>query len=77
MRRVQALPGFADQGKARILLAVLGRQYGVQPPGWREAAGDYGAEGVHKSVADVVSRQTLLAVREYKQEQKQVAAAGD
>lgn len=75
LRRVKALPGFGDQ-KARILVALLGKQYGVQPPGWREAAGDYGAEGVTKSVADVVSPQTLLAVRAYKQEQKAAAKAG-
>ena len=72
LRRVKALPGFGEQ-KAKILVALLGKQYGVQPPGWREAAGDYGAEGVTKSVADVVSQDTLLAVRAYKQEQKRAA----
>jgi hypothetical protein len=29
------LPGFGEQ-KARIFLALLGKQYGVQPAGWRE-----------------------------------------
>ena len=72
LRRIKALPGFGEQ-KAKILVALLGKQYGVQPPGWREAAGDYGADGVHKSVADVVSQETLLAVRAYKQEQKKAA----
>ena len=75
LRRVKALPGFGEQ-KAKILVALLGKQYGVQPPGWREAAGDYGAEGVTKSVADVVSQDTLLAVRAYKQEQKRAAKGG-
>ena len=75
LRRITALPGFGDQ-KARILVALLGKQYGVQPPGWREAAGDYGVDGVHRSVADVVSPQTLLAVRAYKQQQKAAGKAG-
>ena len=47
----------------------------MQPPGWREAAGDYGVDGVTKSVADVVSQESLLAVRAYKQEQKKAAKA--
>ena len=36
--RIAALPGFGAQ-KAAIFTALLGKQYGVQPPGWREAAG--------------------------------------
>src|SRR3954463_15121487 len=39
-RRIFALPGFGKQ-KAQILVALLGKQYGVQPPGWRAAAGGY------------------------------------
>ena len=72
LRRVKALPGFGDQ-KARIFVALLGKQYGVQPPGWREAAGDYGADGAHRSVADVTSPETLLQVRAYKQSVKAAA----
>jgi uncharacterized HhH-GPD family protein len=64
-RRVQALPGFGKQ-KAQIFVALLGKQYGVQPEGWREAAGAYGAEGSHLSVADIVDDASLLKVREYK-----------
>ncbi len=75
LRRMKALPGFGDQ-KARIFVALLGKQYGVQPAGWREAAGDYGAPGVHRSVADVVSPQTLLEVRAYKQGVKAAAKKG-
>ena len=37
LRRLQALPGFGDT-KARIFLALLGKQRGVQPAGWEEAA---------------------------------------
>ncbi len=34
----QALPGFGDQ-KAKIFLALLGKQLGVCPEGWQQAAG--------------------------------------
>ncbi|MFA9444202.1 HhH-GPD-type base excision DNA repair protein [Egicoccus sp. AB-alg6-2] len=67
-RRLTALPGFGDQ-KARIFVALLGKQCGVTPPGWREAAGDYGQEGF-RSIADVVDQQTLLKVRAWKQAKK-------
>jgi uncharacterized HhH-GPD family protein len=69
LRRVKSLPGFGGQ-KAKIFVALLGKQWGVTPPGWRDAAGDYGADGTLKSVADVVSKQTLLEVRAYKQAAK-------
>jgi uncharacterized HhH-GPD family protein len=68
-RRMEALPGFGTQ-KAQIFVALLGKQWGVRPDGWREAAGAYGEEGVTKSVADVTSQETLLKVREYKQAAK-------
>lgn len=70
--RLAALPGFGDQ-KARIFLALLGKQYGVRPRGWREAAGGYGDDGVRRSVADVTGPDSLLEVRSYKQAQKQKA----
>jgi uncharacterized HhH-GPD family protein len=72
LRRLRALPGFGTQ-KAQIFLALLGKQCGVQPPGWREAAGLYGEDGALRSVADVTSPQTLAAVRAYK---KSAKAAG-
>jgi uncharacterized HhH-GPD family protein len=75
--RLVALPGFGPQ-KAQIFTALLGKQRGVTPPGWREAAGGYGEDGVFRSVADVVDPATLGKVREYKQAQKSArkAAAG-
>src|SRR5580765_4332960 len=51
--RLQSLPGYGEQ-KARIFVALLGKQLGVQPAGWRGAAGPYGEEGSRRSVADVV-----------------------
>lgn len=41
LRRLKELPGFGEQ-KAKIFLALLGKQCGLQADGWREAAGHYG-----------------------------------
>jgi uncharacterized HhH-GPD family protein len=71
--RVGQLPGFGEQ-KAKIFTALLAKQFGVQPQGWREAVGDYGADGA-RSVADVVDAETLNAVRSYKKEMKAAAKA--
>jgi len=72
LRRLKALPGFGEQ-KARIFLALLGKQYGVNPPGWRPAAGDYGKAGSHMSIADVVDKGSLEQVRAYKKKMKAAA----
>jgi uncharacterized HhH-GPD family protein len=69
LRRIKALPGFGEQ-KARIFVALLGKQLGVQPPGWQEAAGDFGATGSFMSVADITGPESLARVREYKQAKK-------
>ncbi|MFC9977540.1 HhH-GPD-type base excision DNA repair protein [Spirillospora sp. NPDC127200] len=74
LRRLNALPGFGRQ-KAQIFLALLGKQYGVRPEGWREAAGAYGEEGSHRSVADITGPESLAQVRAFKQEQKAAAKA--
>lgn len=74
LRRLKKLPGFGDQ-KARIFVALLGKQYGVQPKGWRAAAGDYGKAGTHMSVADVVDTVSLQEVRNYKKKAKAAAKA--
>jgi len=75
LRRLKALPGFGEQ-KAKIFLALLGKQYGVTPEGWRSAAGDYGKDGAHMSVADVVDQGSLEKVRSYKKAAKAAAKAG-
>jgi uncharacterized HhH-GPD family protein len=69
LARLTALPGFGRQ-KGQIFVALLGKRLGVQPPGWREAAGTYGAEGVFHSIADVTDEASLARVREYKQQVK-------
>ena len=72
LKRVGALPGFGDQ-KAKIFVALLGKGLDVQPEGWRAAAGVYGEEGSHRSVADIVDEESLARVRAYKQEAKRAA----
>ncbi|MEV6400335.1 HhH-GPD-type base excision DNA repair protein [Streptomyces sp. NPDC051907] len=72
--RLKALPGFGEQ-KAKIFLALLGKQYGVQPEGWREAAGAYGEQGAYRSAADITGPESLAKVRAHKQEMKRAAKA--
>lgn len=74
LNRMQELPGFGLQ-KARIFVALLGKQYGVRPDGWREAAGPYGEDGSRRSVADVTDEQSLLEVRAFKKQMKAAAKA--
>lgn len=69
--RIGKLPGFGVQ-KAAIFAALLGKQFGVQPDGWREATGDYGLDG-YRSIADVVDADSLNRVRAFKQEKKAAA----
>jgi uncharacterized HhH-GPD family protein len=72
VQRIATLPGFGNQ-KARIFTALLGKQFGVRPLGWRQAAGGYGEEGSFRSVADVVDADSLVKVRAFKKEQKAAA----
>ncbi|MDG4861825.1 HhH-GPD-type base excision DNA repair protein [Streptomyces sp. T-3] len=74
LARLKALPGYGDQ-KARIFLALLGKQYGVRPKGWREAAGAYGEAGSYRSAADITGPESLVKVRAFKQEAKAAAKA--
>jgi uncharacterized HhH-GPD family protein len=74
LRRVASLPGFGKQ-KSQIFVALLGKQYGVEPAGWREAAGAYGEVGSFRSVADIVDDESLGKVRAYKKEMKAAARA--
>jgi uncharacterized HhH-GPD family protein len=73
-KRLNDLPGFGRQ-KAQIFLALLGKQFGVRPEGWREAAGAYGEEGSFRSVADITGPESLAKVREFKQQMKAAAKA--
>jgi len=75
LARLAELPGFGNY-KAQITVALLGKQLGVRPTGWREAAGHFGTDGSHYSVADIVDDASLAAVRAYKKEMKAAAKAG-
>lgn len=69
LARLEALPGFGAQ-KARIFAALLGKQLGVRPDGWRELIGPYAEDGSYRSVADVVDEQSLAKVRAFKADQR-------
>jgi uncharacterized HhH-GPD family protein len=69
LRRIKGLPGFGEQ-KAQIFLALLGKQYGVTPKGWRAAAGEFGKAGSHVSVADIADARSMEKVRSYKKQMK-------
>ncbi|TDW87601.1 MULTISPECIES: HhH-GPD-type base excision DNA repair protein [Kribbella] len=72
LKRLKALPGFGEQ-KAKIFLALLGKQRGVAPKGWREAAGSYGDRGSRRSIADVTDAASLAEVRSFKKAAKAAA----
>ncbi|MCX5266008.1 HhH-GPD-type base excision DNA repair protein [Streptomyces sp. NBC_00199] len=74
LERLEELPGFGRQ-KAQIFLALLGKQLGVRPTGWREAAGSYGEPKSFRSVADITGPESLGKVRAHKQEMKAAAKA--
>jgi uncharacterized HhH-GPD family protein len=74
LTRVSALPGFGE-AKAKIFVALLGKQLGVRPPGWQAAAGSFGEDGSYVSVADITDDESLGKVRSYKQAMKAAAKA--
>jgi uncharacterized HhH-GPD family protein len=72
--RVRRLPGFGEQ-KARIFVALLGKQLGVRPPGWEQACAPYSARGSFLSVADIDGPESLAKVRDAKRALKQAGSA--
>jgi len=74
LHRLRALPGFGQQ-KAKIFLALLGKQLGVRPPGWAEVAAPFGETGTHLSIADIDGPDALTLVRQHKREMKAAAKA--
>ncbi len=74
LKRLQSLPGFGKQ-KAQIFVALLGKQLGIRPDGWEQAAGAYAESDSFRSVADVVDGDSLQKVRSFKKEQKAAAKA--
>jgi uncharacterized HhH-GPD family protein len=74
LKNVKALPGFGDQ-KARIFVALLGKQLGIRPTGWRKVSAPYGEAGSFRSAADIDSPEALAKVRRFKQAAKAKAKA--
>jgi len=69
LKRLKALPGYGEQ-KAKIFVALLGKQFGVTPKGWQQAAGEYAEKGSHRSIADVTDEASLNDVRAFKKASK-------
>ncbi len=74
LRRVRALPGFGEQ-KAKIFVALLGKQLGVRPPGWEEVSRPFSEPGSYLSVADITGPESLARVRAHKAQVKAAAKA--
>lgn len=72
VRRLAKLPGFGAQ-KARMFAALVAKQLGVAPDGWREATSPYGEPGTFLSAADVVDPTSLAKVKTHKREAKAAA----
>lgn len=74
LKRLKSLPGFGE-AKAKIFLALLGKQRGLSATGWQKASGDYAKKGVFLSVADITDQASLQNVRAHKKEMKAAAKA--
>ncbi|MGO9028767.1 MAG: HhH-GPD-type base excision DNA repair protein [Acidimicrobiales bacterium] len=74
MANLTDLPGFGAQ-KARIFVALLGKQLGVHPSGWRDVSTPFGDAGSFLSIADIDSPEALTKVRKHKQQMKAAAKA--
>ena len=68
-RRLLALPGIGDM-KAKTLLAILGKRFGVRPPGWDEVAPK------HPTLGDVDSPEALARYQAGKRAYKAAIRAG-
>ena len=67
--RVRKLPGFGDM-KVRIMVSILAKKFGVQPPGWEKHAAQW------HTVADVDSEASMQQAREVKRQMKAEGRAG-
>jgi uncharacterized HhH-GPD family protein len=67
-RRLLGLPGIGEM-KARALIAIVGRRFGVRPPGWDDVAPR------HPTLGDVESPEDLAAYQAGKRAQKAAARA--
>jgi uncharacterized HhH-GPD family protein len=67
-RRLLALPGVGAM-KAKSLIAILGKQFGIKPPGWEDVAPR------HPTLGDVDSAEALAQYQAGKRAQKAAARA--
>ena len=74
LARIKALPGFGEQ-KAKIFVALLGKQLKVRPGGWKAVSAPFSDAGSFRSVADIVDDATLAHVPAFKQQMKATHAA--
>jgi hypothetical protein len=56
--------------KASSLIAILGKRFGVKPPGWEDVA------PTHPTLGDVDSPEALAEYQAYKRAEKAAARAG-
>jgi uncharacterized HhH-GPD family protein len=69
-QRLLALPGIGEM-KARTLIAIVGKRFGVKPPGWDEVAPH------HHTLGDVDSPETLAEYQAGKRAQKAALRAAE
>ncbi len=65
LSRLMLMPGF-NKRKAQMFMALLGKQLGVRPEGWEQAAGPYAEPDSYRSVADIRDATSLDKVRNAK-----------
>ncbi len=67
-QRLQKMPGYGNE-KARILVAVLAKRFGVRPQDWQQVASPFG-DDLPRSVADMCDSIGRDTVRAWRREQK-------
>lgn len=73
--RIRDLPGYGNE-KAKILVAVLGKRFGIRPDGWEAACAPF-SDNQPRTVADIDSPEALSRVRSWKKAQKAKGRAKD
>ena len=68
-QRLLSLPGIGEM-KAKTLIGIIGKRFGVKPPGWEEVA------PTHPTLADVDSPDTLAEYQSGKRARKAAMRAG-
>jgi uncharacterized HhH-GPD family protein len=67
-RRLRALPGYGAE-KTKIFVAILAKRFDVKLDGWEKVAAPF-SDDQPRSVADVHSEESLMAVRSWKKAMK-------